>query len=102
MRNAEELSQVFIDSFIEKLPVDSTLFFFQINDQLVVLKDLPFDPNNRLYEEVGVIQHHDAITGTERQHVADNYHKRLYEAIEVCKLLTWRNPFHFYAIRKLF
>jgi hypothetical protein len=28
---------------------------------------------------MGVTQHHDAVTGTERQHVADDYAKRLYK-----------------------
>ena len=74
----------------------------KINDQLVVLKNLPFDPNSRLYEEVGVIQHHDAITGTERQHVADNYHKRLFEAVEVSLWSNWIRLLNFLISRKLF
>ena len=35
-----------------------------------------------LEETVGVVQHHDAVTGTERQAVADNYHARLHRAVE--------------------
>jgi lysosomal alpha-mannosidase len=33
-------------------------------------------------EAMGLIQHHDAISGTERQHVADDYVQRLSEGID--------------------
>ncbi|XP_027845178.2 lysosomal alpha-mannosidase-like isoform X1 [Aphis gossypii] len=38
-----------------------------------------------LRETMGVMQHHDAITGTEKQHVANDYARLLNEAIEECK-----------------
>lgn len=31
---------------------------------------------------MGVIQHHDAITGTERQHVADDYVQRVAQGVD--------------------
>ncbi len=31
-----------------------------------------------LEEAVSLLQHHDAITGTEKQHVACDYHRRLH------------------------
>ena len=36
-----------------------------------------------LEKAVGVAQHHDAITGTERQRVAEDYHRRLSSGIEM-------------------
>ncbi|CAH1101502.1 unnamed protein product [Psylliodes chrysocephalus] len=42
-----------------------------------------FDENLRYLREVmGIMQHHDAITGTEKQHVANDYVKRLTRGIE--------------------
>lgn len=37
-----------------------------------------------LREEMGVMQHHDAVTGTEKQHVADDYIQNMYMALEAC------------------
>ena len=36
---------------------------------------------SKLRETVGIIQHHDAVTGTEKQHVAHDYHKRIHAAL---------------------
>ncbi|CAG2112070.1 unnamed protein product, partial [Medioppia subpectinata] len=38
-----------------------------------------------LREWLGVMQHHDAIAGTEKQHVSDNYALKLYKTIEKCQ-----------------
>ncbi len=36
-------------------------------------------PNTDALEEaVSLLQHHDAVTGTEKQHVANDYHNRLH------------------------
>lgn len=37
---------------------------------------------------MGVMQHHDAITGTEKENVANDYEKQLHSAISKCDNLT--------------
>lgn len=45
-----------------------------------------YEPNiTTLRETMGVMQHHDAITGTEKQHVANDYARLLSQAIEECE-----------------
>jgi len=34
---------------------------------------------------MGLMQHHDAVTGTEKQNVAEDYSKRLYKAVQECQ-----------------
>lgn len=62
--------------------------FLQICKKLSATAKTPesfYDVNlNRLRDEMGVMQHHDAITGTEKQHVADDYHRELYRTIVAC------------------
>lgn len=44
-----------------------------------------FDENlDNLREVMGVMQHHDAVTGTEKQHVADDYARLLQIGIDKC------------------
>ncbi|XP_055596638.1 lysosomal alpha-mannosidase-like isoform X1 [Uranotaenia lowii] len=62
--------------------------FLQICKQLTALaptKEKYFTPHlNLLREAMGVMQHHDAVTGTEKQHVANDYSRMLHRAIEAC------------------
>lgn len=43
---------------------------------------------NFMKETMGIMQHHDAITGTEKQKVADDYHRRLSVAFRACGVNT--------------
>ena len=45
--------------------------------------------NEKLEQAVGITQHHDAITGTEQQHVANDYHKRLDRAQYLASIVTF-------------
>lgn len=61
---------------------------FQTCKQLAVqsLTGSKYEPQvTRLRETMGVMQHHDAITGTEKQHVANDYARLLTEAIDECE-----------------
>lgn len=43
---------------------------------------------DQLRRMVGVMQHHDAVTGTEKQHVSDDYRQRLTDAMHGCQHLV--------------
>ena len=47
--------------------------YSQIHDQLTVLLDQPTQSAESLHKAVAIVQHHDAITGTEKEHVASGY-----------------------------
>ncbi|CAH0757816.1 unnamed protein product [Diatraea saccharalis] len=58
--------------------------YMQIVKQLYVLADLPADDMpvlDKLKSAMGVLQHHDAITGTEKQHVTYDYIRLISEAL---------------------
>lgn len=45
------------------------------------------DPtSDALWEAMGVAQHHDAVSGTEKQHVANDYAQRLSVGAAECKV----------------
>ena len=52
------------------------------SDQLVIVD-----------EAMGLIQHHDAISGTERQHVADDYVQRVSEVVEAAMVNNDKEKF---------
>lgn len=66
--------------------------FLQICKKLSATAKIPeshFDGNlNRLKQQMGAMQHHDAVTGTEKQHVAEDYHLELHASIVGCEANT--------------
>lgn len=66
--------------------------FLQICKQLSVnapVHEKTFEDRlNFLRDAMGVMQHHDAVTGTEKQHVAEDYARLLNIAIERCEMNT--------------
>lgn len=64
---------------------------FQVCKQLYAITDLGPEDRvdlNALREAMGVMQHHDAITGTEKQHVAYDYARILSQGIDECSFIT--------------
>ena len=59
-----------------KRMIRQTELLFKALSQLSVLTAGGSEELDFLEETVGVVQHHDAVTGTEKQHVANNYHLR--------------------------
>lgn len=55
----------------------------QVAKQLAAASNLPYDNENinSLKEAMGVLQHHDAITGTELIEVTHDYHRLLHKGI---------------------
>ncbi|XP_054707229.1 lysosomal alpha-mannosidase-like [Uloborus diversus] len=68
-----------------KLQIRKSNAFFQACKQLVTLADVENANISTLYKALGVVQHHDGITGTEKQHVSDDYSKMLSEGYSQCK-----------------
>ncbi|XP_034247479.1 lysosomal alpha-mannosidase-like isoform X2 [Thrips palmi] len=65
--------------------------FLQVCKNLYALADLgPEDMADldSMREAMGVMQHHDAITGTEKQHVADDYARLLTRGFDECGIAT--------------
>lgn len=62
--------------------------YLQIVRQLITFANLADEETknaiNLLEREMGILQHHDAVSGTERQHVANDYSKRLSRGIHKC------------------
>ena len=61
-----------------RLSYDRMNGVYQDSDQVV----------DQLRRMMGVMQHHDAVTGTEKQHVSDDYRQRLANAMHGCQDLV--------------
>lgn len=66
--------------------------FLQVCKQLTSIakvQEKGFDRNLKSLREVmGIMQHHDAVTGTEKQHVAEDYARLLAKAFKACGVNT--------------
>ncbi|XP_069684640.1 lysosomal alpha-mannosidase-like isoform X2 [Periplaneta americana] len=65
--------------------------YLQVCKQLYSLADLgPKDwvDLNKMREAMGIMQHHDAVTGTEKQKVAFDYARILHEGFQECDIIT--------------
>ncbi|EAT42738.1 AAEL005749-PA [Aedes aegypti] len=62
----------------------------QVCKQLTALSPSPGSEEHLtvLRDAIGVMQHHDAVTGTEKQHVTDDYSRMLHVAFEACGVNT--------------
>lgn len=62
--------------------------FLQVCKQLSAFAKVPeshYEPHlNILREVMGIMQHHDAVAGTEKQHVANDYSRMLTRAMKAC------------------
>lgn len=64
---------------------------FQVCKQLELINDsekTKGPTSDTLRRAMGVAQHHDAVTGTSKQHVADDYAKRLAIGAAECQVFT--------------
>ena len=63
----------------------------QIEAAESVIQPFAYEPSFALRQAMGVAQHHDAVSGTEQQHVADDYAKRLAIGSVQCEdfLASW-------------
>lgn len=80
---------VFLNNFSSV--VTTFLSFVQVCKQLYALADLgPEDwvDLSTMRSAMGVMQHHDAITGTEKEHVAHDYARLLSEGFSQCQIIT--------------
>uniref|UniRef100_T1PFV0 Alpha-mannosidase n=1 Tax=Musca domestica TaxID=7370 RepID=T1PFV0_MUSDO len=66
--------------------------FLQVAKQLTTMANLTttaaFANLDTLRQAMGIMQHHDAVTGTEKQHVAQDYDRMLTKAINVAETNT--------------
>jgi len=71
--------------YVVKTQTRYVCFVVQVGKQLVAMTQLgqvDASPLDSLREAMGIMQHHDAVTGTEKQHVAEDYARTLAIGLE--------------------
>ena len=69
--------------------VRSSSNYLQACRQLEIQSPSPSNASSfLLWESMGIAQHHDAVSGTEKQHVADDYALRLSQGNAECKTVV--------------
>jgi len=77
-------SKEYVRRASHNLHASSQLFALKALDQSTSneMMEAIMKANYNLLDQMGINQHHDAVTGTARQAVADDYAKRLYDGME--------------------
>ncbi len=50
---------------------------------------------------MGIVQHHDAVSGTEKQHVADDYAQRLSDGIDSAVVRIFIDSYLLYTVHSI-
>ena len=76
---------------ITKIPNFDICNLCQAMKQQYVTEGLPYDVSlEGLDRALGVAQHHDAVTGTAKQHVTDDYVLRLTDGVEALTNVSYQ------------
>ena len=83
-----EIFQLIISNLVNNnkiISIDIDFKSFQVSKQLSVLAGFHSEDDrlNEFREAMGVMQHHDAVTGTEKQKVASDYARILHNSMRL-------------------
>jgi hypothetical protein len=75
----------YIRTASHKYHASSQLFSDKALDQDATMEEIGavMNANNEMLDRIGIVQHHDAITGTGKQRIADDYSAKIYTGLEI-------------------